>query len=242
MATAEFSKFADILSAYRFKWLLIREGGDEEKREEQQRNNRAALGQGPGFTSRDTYNIQLVFITANYIPLGFQIFCLKNDTMISGGFWGKPFNIIVIQVYAPVTNGKRLMLNSSIKTYIPSWTNTQKRCPFHRIRWEYKSRKSLHTWSNTKVWPWSTKWSRERLTEFCQENTLFITNTLFQQHKRQLYTWTSPDGQYQNQIDYILCSHRWRTFIQSVKNKKDHELTVAQIMKSLQNSDLNLRK
>ena len=86
MASAEFSKFADILSAYRFKWLLIREGGDEEKREEQQRNNRAALGQGPGFTSRDTYNIQLVFITANYIPLGFQIFCLKNDTMISGGF------------------------------------------------------------------------------------------------------------------------------------------------------------
>ena len=46
----------------------------------------------------------------------------------------------------------------------------------------------------------------QRLIEFCQENTLIIANTLFQQHKRRLYPWTSPDGQYQNQIDYILCS------------------------------------
>ena len=48
----------------------------------------------------------------------------------------------------------------------------------------------------------------QRLTEFCQENTLVIANTLFQQYKRRLYTWISPDGQYQNQIDYILCSQR----------------------------------
>ena len=47
---------------------------------------------------------------------------------------------------------------------------------------------------------------QKRLIEFCQENTLVIANTLFQQHKRILYTWTSPDGQYQNQIDYVLCS------------------------------------
>ena len=46
----------------------------------------------------------------------------------------------------------------------------------------------------------------QKLTEFSQENTLVIANTLFQQHKRRLYTWTSPDGQYQNHIDYILCS------------------------------------
>ena len=45
-----------------------------------------------------------------------------------------------------------------------------------------------------------------RLIEFCQENALVIENTLFQQHKRRLYTWTSPDGQHRNQIDYILCS------------------------------------
>ena len=46
----------------------------------------------------------------------------------------------------------------------------------------------------------------QRLVEFSQENALVIANTLFQQHKRRLYTWTSPDGQHQNQIDYILCS------------------------------------
>ena len=53
----------------------------------------------------------------------------------------------------------------------------------------------------------------QRLIEFCQENALIIPNTLFQQHKGRLYTWASPDGQHQNQIDYILCSQRWRTSI-----------------------------
>ena len=77
----------------------------------------------------------------------------------------------------------------------------------------------------------------QRIIEFFQENTLVKANTLFQQHKRRLYTWTSPDGQYQNQTDHVLCSQRWRSTIQSAK--QDQELTVAQIMNSLQNSDLN---
>ena len=73
----------------------------------------------------------------------------------------------------------------------------------------------------------------QKLIEFCQENALIITNTLFQQHKRRLYTWTSPDGQHQNQIDYILCSQRWRSSIQSAKTRpgkdcgSDHELLIA---------------
>ena len=54
----------------------------------------------------------------------------------------------------------------------------------------------------------------QRLIEFCQENTLVIANTLFQQHKRRLYTWTSSDGKHQNQIDYILCSQRRRNSTQ----------------------------
>ena len=81
----------------------------------------------------------------------------------------------------------------------------------------------------------------QKLIEFCQENALVIANTLFQQHKRKLYTWTSPDGQHWNQIDYILCSQRWGSSIQSTK--QNWELTVAQIMNSLlPNSDLNWRK
>ena len=61
--------------------------------------------------------------------------------------------------------------------------------------------------------------AEQRLTDFCQENTLVIANTLFQQHKKILYTWTSPGGQHRNQIDYILCSQRWRSSIQSAKTR-----------------------
>ena len=72
-----------------------------------------------------------------------------------------------------------------------------------------------------------------KLIEFCQENTLVIANTLFQQHKGRLYTWTSPDGQHRNQVDYILCSQRWRSSIQSAKTRlgadggSDHEILIA---------------
>ena len=70
----------------------------------------------------------------------------------------------------------------------------------------------------------------QRLIEFCLENTLVIANTLFQQHKRRCYMWTSPDGQYWNQIDYSLWSQRWRCSLQSAKTRpgadcgSDHEL------------------
>ena len=77
----------------------------------------------------------------------------------------------------------------------------------------------------------------QRLIDFYQENALVIANTLFQQHKRRLYTWTSPDGHHRNQIDYILCSQRWRSSVKSAKTRLG-----AQIMNSLlQNSDLNGR-
>ena len=107
----------------------------------------------------------------------------------------------------------------SLFTVTPSRTNTKKRCPFHHRGLECKSRKSRDTWSSRQVWPWSTKWSRAKTTEICQENTLVIENTLFQKHKRRCYTWTSPDGQYQNQIVYILYNWRWRNSIQPEKTR-----------------------
>ena len=75
--------------------------------------------------------------------------------------------------------------------------------------------------------------AQQRLIQFCQENALVIANKLFQQHKRWLYTWTSPDGQYRDQMDYILCSRKWRSAIQSAKTRlgadygSDHELLIA---------------
>ena len=87
----------------------------------------------------------------------------------------------------------------------------------------------------------------QRLTEFCQENILVIANTLFQQHKRRLYTWKSPVGQYPNQIDYILCSQRWRSSIQAAKTRpgadcgSDHELLIAKFRLKLKRVGITTR-
>ena len=87
----------------------------------------------------------------------------------------------------------------------------------------------------------------QRLKEFCQENALVITSTLFQQHKRRLYTWTSPDGQHRNQIDYVLCSQRWRSSIQSAKTRpgadcgSDHELLIAKFRLKLKKVEKTTR-
>ena len=124
---------------------------------------------------------------------------------------------------------KKLKLYGSMRS---SRTNTQKRCPFHDRGLERKSRKSRNTWSNRQIWPWNMDEAGQRLIDFRQENALVIANTLFQQHKRRLYAWTSPDGQHRNQIDYILCSQRWRSSIQSTKTRpgadcgSDHELLI----------------
>ena len=83
--------------------------------------------------------------------------------------------------------------------------------------------------------------------EFCQENALVIANTLFQQHKRRLYTGTSPYGQHQNQIDYILCSQRWISSIQSAKTRpgadcgSDHELLIVKFRLKLKKVEKTAR-
>ena len=129
---------------------------------------------------------------------------------------------------------KKLKLNGSVKTLQDLLELTpKKRCPFHSRGLECKSRKSRNTWSNRQIWPWNADEARQRLIEFCQENALVIANTLFQQPKRRLYTWTSSDGQHWNQIDYILYRQRWKSSVQSTKKRpgtdcgSDHELFIA---------------
>ena len=86
---------------------------------------------------------------------------LKNDRMISVRFQGKPFNITVIQVYAPTSNAEEVeRFYEDLQDLFR--TNTQKRCPFHYRGLECKSRKSRNTWSNRKIWPWNTEWSRAK--------------------------------------------------------------------------------
>ena len=88
---------------------------------------------------------------------------LKNDRMISVHFQGKPFNITVIQVYAPTSNVEEAEVErfnedlQGLLELIP-----QKRCPFHFRGLECKSRKTRNIWSNRQIWPWSTEWSRAK--------------------------------------------------------------------------------
>ena len=100
---------------------------------------------------------------------------------------------------------------------------------------------SRNSWSNSKFSLGVQNEAGHRLREFCQENTLVIANTLFQQHKRRLYTWTSPDGQYWNQIIIFFAAKDGEALYS--QQRQDGELTVAHIMNSLfPNSDLNWRK
>ena len=113
----------------------------------------------------------------------------------------------------------------------PFRTNTQKRCPFHYRGLECKSRSQETPGLTVKFGLGMRNEAGQRLIEFCQENALVIANTLFQQHKR-LCTWTSLDCQHWNQINYSLCSQRWRSSIQSAKTRpgadcgSDHELLI----------------
>ena len=83
--------------------------------------------------------------------------------------------------------------------------------------------------------------------EFCQENTLVIADTLFQQHKRRPYTWTSPDGQHRNQIDYVLCRQKWRRSILSAKTRlradcgTDHKFLIAKFRLKLKKVGKTIR-
>ena len=134
---------------------------------------------------------------------------LKNDRMISVHFQGKSFNITVIQVYAPTSNAEE----AEVEWFYEDLQDLLELTPKKDVLF------IIGDW-NVKVGSQETPGkfglgvqneAGQRLIEFCQENTLVIANTLFQQHKRRLYMWTSPDGQHQNQIDYILYSRRWRS-------------------------------
>ena len=83
---------------------------------------------------------------------------LKNNRMISVCFQGKPFNIKVIQVYAPTSNAKEAEVEQFLRRPTrPSRTNTPKRCPYHHRDLEYKGRKSRNTLSDRQIWPSSAK-------------------------------------------------------------------------------------
>ena len=162
--------------------------------------------------------------------------------MISVCFQGKPFNITVIQVYALTGNNEE----AEVEWFYEDLQDLLELIPPKNVlfiigAWNAKVGSQETPGVTGKFGLGVQNRAGQRLIEYCQKNALVIKNTLFQQHKRRLYTWTSPDGQHQNQVDYIPCSQRWRSSIQSAKTRpeadcgSDHELLIA-------NSDLNWRK
>ena len=115
----------------------------------------------------------------------------------------------------------------------PSRTNTQKRCPFHYRGLQSKSRESRNTWCNRQIWPWSTEWSRAKANrDLPREHTDHSKHPLLTTQEKTLHMvitrWSTM-----KQIDYILCSQRWRSSIQSTKTRpgadcgSHHELLIA---------------
>ena len=165
--------------------------------------------------------------------------------MILVHFQGKPFNIILIQVYAPTTDTKKLKLIDSMRPTTPSRTNTEKDVLFIIGDWNAKVGSQEMPGITGKFGLGVQNEAGQRLTELCQENMLVITNALFQQPKRWFYMWTPPDGQYWNQTVYDLCSQKWRSSIQWATNRpgadggSDHELLIAKFRLKLKNLGKN---
>ena len=140
--------------------------------------------------------------------------------MISVHFQDKPFNIMVIQVYAPTSNTEEAEVEQFYEDLQELLELTSKKDVLYIIEdWNAKEGSQEKPGVTGKFGLGVQNKASQRLTEFFQENALVLANTLFQQHKRRLYTWTSSDGQYRNQIDCILCSQRWRSSIQSAKTR-----------------------
>ena len=172
---------------------------------------------------------------------------LKNDRMISVRFQGKPFNTTVIQVYVPTTNAKEAEVERFCED-LQDLALMHKKVILFLKGMECKSRESRDTWSNRKIWPWSTKWSRAETNKTLPRECTGHSKQHNWWNHLEITAWSScgcrwpltiwpidhwPDGQYWNQIDYILCSQRWRNSIQSAKTRpgsdcgSDHQLLIA---------------
>ena len=121
--------------------------------------------------------------------------------MISVHFQGKPFSITVIQVYAPTSNAEEAEVKRFYQDLQDLLELTPPKCVLFIIYdWNAKVGSQEIPGVTGKFGFGVQNEAGQRLVEFCQENALVVANTLFQQHKRRLHTWISPDGQYRSQI------------------------------------------
>ena len=166
---------------------------------------------------------------------------VSKTTEWSLRFQGKPFNITVIQVYAPTSSAEEAEVERFYEDLQDLLELTPKKDVLFIIGdWNAKVGNQETPGVTSKFCLGVRNEAGQRLIEFCQENALVIANILFQQHEKGLYTWTSQGGQYRDQIDYIFAAKDGKVLYS--QRKQDWELTVAQIMNSLlSNSNLNWR-
>ena len=159
--------------------------------------------------------------------------------MISVHFQGKPFSITVIQVHGPTNNAEEAEVEWLCEDLQELLELTPKKDVLFITRnWNAKAGSQETPGVTGKFGLRVQNEADQRLTEFCQENALVIANTLFQQHKRRLYTWTSPDGYTEIRLIIFFTAKDGEALYS--QQKQDQELTVAQIMNSLlPNSDSN---
>ena len=159
--------------------------------------------------------------------------------MISVHFQGKPFNVTVIQVYAPTSNAEEVEVERFYEDLQDLLELTHKKDVLFIIGdWNAKLGSQETPGVTGKFGLGVQNATGQRLIEFYQENALVIANTIFQQHRRRLYTWTSPDGQHRNRLIIFFAAKDGEALYS--QQKHDRELTVAQIMNSLlPYSDLN---
>ena len=163
---------------------------------------------------------------------------ILNDKIIYIRFQGKPFNITVIQIYAPTSKAEE----AEVEWFYEDLQDLLEVTPPKNVLFIIGDCNAKVGSQETpevtgKFGPGVQNKAGQRLIEICQENVLVIANTLFKQHKRRSYTWTSADGQYRNQIDYNLWG--WDREALYSQQKQDGELSVTHIMNSLlPNSDL----
>ena len=168
--------------------------------------------------------------------------------MTSVHLQGKPFNITVLQVYAPTSNAEEAEVERFYEDLQDHLELTPSKDVLFIIGdWNEKVGSQETPGVTGKFDLGIQNEAGQRLIEFCQENALVIANTLLQQHRRRFCTWTSPDGQHQNQTDYILCNQRWRSSIQSVKTRpgadcgSDHKLLIGKFRLKLKKSGKTTR-
>ena len=166
---------------------------------------------------------------------------LKNDRIISVCFQGKPFNITVIQVYAPTSNAGE----AEVEWFYEDLQDLLELTPNKDVLfiigdWNAKVGSQETPGVTGKFGLGVQNEAGQRLVEFCQENALVIANTLFQQHKRRLYTWTSPEVNSEIRLIIFFAAKDGEALYS--QQKQDRELTMAEITSLLPNSDLNWRK